>query len=284
MLLSLVVQIKPFKVGTLPPFSGPALHGVFFSWLKSVNPMLAAELHNAKSAKPFTVSNLQTGDGAEAPALFMPTREIVLDTNKTYWFRLTSLDKRLSELLLERFYKQPPLSLEVFKHFFRVEKVIAEQSEHPWAGSSSWQELAQANFFADTASTSSSSRVKLIFFSPTTFKARERFFPVPMPAQTFISLAARWNSFSPVPLDPSFGAFLDESVAINAYNLQTELVTMEGAKRGAKMVCFRGWCEYASFERESEWNAALKMLAQFAFFAGVGYKTTMGFGQTLFAH
>lgn len=283
MLLSFVIQIKPGKAGMLPAATGPALHGVFFKWLQEVNPALALEFHTEGVTRPFSVSNLHLGNGLENPTLFTPTNSITLETGKNYWFRITSLDKRLSELLVEHFYKQPPTTVEIFKHIFTVEKVIIEQSEHPWAASSSWQKLAQNNLFADTSPAPHSNRVKLVFFSPTTFKARDRMFPVPLPEQVFISLASRWNSFSPVPLDPSFGAFLSESVSINAYNLQTELITMEGSKRGSKTVCFRGWCEYISFDRESEWNAVLKMLAQFAFFSGIGYKTTMGFGQTITA-
>ncbi len=240
-------------------------------------------LHAPNAARPFTVSNLYEGDGLGSGSLFTPSREIRLEPDKIYWFRLTTLARELSELLVERFYKQPPISLEILKHFFTVEKVVIEQSEHPWAATSSWQALAQTTFFPESDLAGSSSRVKLVFFSPTTFKARDRSFPVPMPVQTFVSLATRWNAFSPVPLDPVFGAFLDESVSINAYNLETELVALEGSKQGSKLVCFRGWCEYISFERQSEWNGVLKMLAQFAFFSGVGYKTTMGFGQTLSA-
>ena len=282
MLVSLVIQVKPVKEGTLPAITGPALHAVFFHWLEAIDPTLTTELHDLKGLKPFTVSNLQPGDSLTIEDVFAPSRELVLKPEQLYWFRLTSLDQRLSELLLNRFYEQPPATFDILKRLFKVQKVIAEQAEHPWANITSWQGLVQHDLFSEKSQTTSlKSKVKLIFYSPTTFKAIERVLPIPLPQQTFTSLANRWNTFSPVPLDPDFFNYLVEEVTISSYQLQTELALLGGSKQGARMICFRGWCEYIAFGKESEWFSALRMLGHFAFFCGIGYKTGMGFGQTL---
>lgn len=288
MLISMVIMVQPEQAGTLPSMLGSALHGIFFSWLRGSDPALADALHELRR-KPFTVSNLFPLEKVQGGDIFMPLGDLALDPAKLYWFRVTSLHSQLTEFLTERFLRQPPLSLVVDKQFsrqgekqiFKVVKVTIDKADHPWAGSTTWQSLAQASVFADEASKPVTERVKLIFFSPTTFRARDRLFPVPMPEQTFISLAENWNSHSPVPLDYAFGGFLVEHVGINAYNLQTDLVVLEGGKQGGKLVCFRGWCEYRNFERNSEWSGVLLTLARYAFYAGVGYKTTMGLGQTL---
>lgn len=42
-----------------------------------------------------------------------------------------------------------------------------------------------------------------------------------------------------------------------------------------------GTCRYVALNHDRFWGGILRTLAQFAFYAGVGTRTTMGFGQTV---
>ncbi|MEI6044743.1 MAG: CRISPR system precrRNA processing endoribonuclease RAMP protein Cas6 [Chloroflexota bacterium] len=276
MLISLVVRLKPLgeRGRALPPTTGPAIHGFFFHWLTGEKPEMASKLHDLNGPKPFTVSGVQRG----LPQTDKPTDS----ANNSYWFRLTSMDEQLSELLLKRFGRNLPLHLEVLGSSFEIEEVTADSREHSWAATISWKELMNMSV-ADASSNpiGKAFKTQLFFYSPTTFKSEGRSLPLPLPNQTFRSLVTRWNNFSQLPLDPAFFDFLEEDLVISGYDLRSELALMEGSRRGAKLLCFRGWCEYSAFTSEIRWMQILRLMSYFAFFSGVGYKTTMGFGQTI---
>jgi CRISPR-associated endoribonuclease Cas6 len=275
MLVSLIVQLRPVKKGSLPSVTGPAIHALFFNWLAAYNQSLSDELHSLQTLKPFAVSGLQRGSGDIELAPTPP--EINLYPDRLYWFRITSLDERLSELLLKRFCVYPPNQIQLLDRPFIVEKVSAEPADHPWCAVSSWQELSRA-----VPAAGREQRTTLLFHSPTTFKGAGRSFPVPLPEQTFGSLASRWNMFSSEPLAPVYSPERIAQVAISGYELKSEIALLEGSNRGVKLLGFRGWCEYTVFG-DKETAIMLYRLARLAFFCGVGYKTTMGFGQTLSA-
>src|SRR5690349_20424984 len=115
MLLSLVIQLEPLKNGRLPGTTGPALHAAFFRWLTGINPAQARQLHDLRGPKPFTVSNLQVH--RESGETTLSSSEIELKTGQTYWFRLTSFDPHLSELLLRHFMAMPPATFEILHQF-----------------------------------------------------------------------------------------------------------------------------------------------------------------------
>ncbi len=271
MLISLVIQLVPEHSGSLPSTTGPAMHGLFFKWLAGQDASLSARLHDLAGPKPFTVSALQPLV-AIPPSRAERNNDLILSPQAKYWFRMTSIEAEFSRFLLEYFYAQPPSQFEILKHRFEVERVIFNPQEHPWAATSTFAGLNEP--------VTSSAKVKLQFHSPTTFKAQGRSRPLPLPEQTFNSLLTRWNNYASQPIDPAFSTWVSENLAISGYELRTELALMEGSRQGAKLIAFRGWCEYTALQSDPAMLQTLHQLARFAFFSGVGYKTTMGFGQT----
>lgn len=89
----------------------------------------------------------------------------------------------------------------------------------------------------------------------------------------------RWNSFSQLTLDAAWLDNINQIIGLRGYDLQTELALMENSSKGTKLVCFRGWCEFTSFAKEPQINEMLCLLALCAFYSGIGYKATQGFGQ-----
>lgn len=274
MLISLVVEVIPHKSSSLPPTTGPAMHGLFFHWLASVDKELADSLHNITSHKPFTISGLQPAvPGALRPG---PNGELTLRPDQRYWFRISSLDPRLSTVLIEKLYSQPKIEFNLLGHGFSGQRAMLRPEEHPWAAYSSFEKLAA---IVATPERSGNLRLTLEFAAPTTFKSGGRSLPLPMPDLVWGSLASRWNSFAPQPVAPELAAYVAENMAISGYDIHTELALMEGTRQGAKLLAFKGWAEYTAFAPPPEIANRLLCLARFGFFSGMGHKPTQGFGQ-----
>jgi CRISPR-associated endoribonuclease Cas6 len=283
MLLSLVVVIQPQNKAFLPALTGEAVHGMFFRWLAKNNSTYADELHNIQTRKPFTLSGLQPFESV--PGRLLPLKPFEVYPDKTYWFRITSCNEQLTTFLIEHLYEQKEIKFPALLNCsFAVQKVIIDQTGHNWAGYISWAELVHQVLIELDGERADKkvNKLSLFFNSPTTFKQSGKPLPLimPLPEQTFTSLARYWNETAPFPLDPNFLDFLSEGVFISAYELKSEEVQ---PNRNIKLSCFRGWCEYTLYTDNLEWIQAFHVLARFAFFAGVGYKTGMGFGQTISA-
>jgi CRISPR-associated endoribonuclease Cas6 len=151
----------------------------------------------------------------------------------------------------------------------RVEGIAFQPGTHPLVRSTTYPALVQQ--------ASQESRVTLRFLAPTSFRAGEVQDILPRPERIFGSLLAAWQSFATVPFDRAF-AEIFPLIRVSAYELRTELIHFARYK----VIGFRGQITY-TYPREVDATTrqALNALADFAFFAGVGYKTTMGLGQTL---
>ncbi len=86
-----------------------------------------------------------------------------------------------------------------------------------------------------------------------------------------------WNRYSPEVLRIDKSAmrdFVKQHVTISNYNLRTTCLYFPRYSQTG----FTGTCNYA-VEMDREYAAQLMVLAEFARYAGIGYKTTMGMGQ-----
>jgi CRISPR-associated endoribonuclease Cas6 len=101
--------------------------------------------------------------------------------------------------------------------------------------------------------------------------------PFPTPALLFGSLAAAWNHVSPQPVDKAaVRAYAEETVVVGLYRMASKMVRYWGQPQIGAV----GTVSYLLKDRrDHEMIRALNTLADFAFYSGVGYKTTMGMGQ-----
>ena len=100
----------------------------------------------------------------------------------------------------------------------------------------------------------------------------------PRPELVFGSLARTWSLYSPLalPLDrDELVAMTADAVVMSRYELRTQMLQFPKHKQ----VGFVGYVIYECVAG-GPLAAALDLLADFALYAGVGYKTTMGMGQT----
>jgi CRISPR-associated endoribonuclease Cas6 len=268
MLISWVITLQPTTPATVSPNLGRAVHAWFLDQVRRADPDLAETLHKGQAQRPFTVSNLLgIGWRGRGPATLSP--------DKDYALRVTSFSSELSALLRERLMPELPARLTLADVPLQVRGSTTDGEAHRWAGTDTFEGLVQRH----TLGAHIPRRVGLHFASPTLFRSAEMNVPLPLPGLVFGGLLDKWNAFAPLQLHPDVRRFAEECLAISRYRLETRAVAFgEDGQRGAVAGCV-GDCTYAMRVTDRYWMGLTHLLAAFAFYGGVGRRTTMGLGQ-----
>ncbi|MGQ9492671.1 MAG: CRISPR system precrRNA processing endoribonuclease RAMP protein Cas6 [Anaerolineae bacterium] len=276
-LLSLVIQLTANAEAALAAEPGRAAQALLLDWVRERDAAQAATLHESSAARPYTASDLYREESHR--------RVRVVQAGERYWLRFTALSAPLSQLLLEMAADLPGKAIELGGAVFNVQSVTSAATAHPWAGHSSYSELAQAHFLS---AANPPRRLTLTFASPTAFhrtapssptqrgeEAKQVTVPLPLPELVFGSLLMRWNAFAPLILPDEVRRYAQECLAVSRYRLQTHMVRFGEAMS----VGFTGQCQYTALVWDPYWLRALQLLASHAFYSGVGLHTTVGMGQ-----
>ena len=286
-LLSLILTLRPLAAAKDLNALGRASHALLLDAVRWSDPALAEELHAGDGLRPFTASDL-----------IGYSRRQGLSPGQTYTLRFTTLTEPVARALAAA-AREGPLrvgaSLNLDGTALRIESIsnrgawIADRSEvydpqsaigdpksdiqHSWAAATTYEALS-APWLLGRAQPES--RLTLCFASPTTFKSAGRHVPVPLPDLVFGSLLERWNAFAPVALPTEVRRYADECLALGAYRLRTRMVQVKdgGLRAGAI-----GQARYVAISHDRYWLSLINLLADFAFYAGVGAGTTTGLGQ-----
>lgn len=258
-LLSLTLPVRALRPGPLPPV-GRAMQAILINAAQEASPALP-DLHAGSDLRPFTTSDLA---GHNRRGRLLP-RDV-------YALRFTALNAPLAAALMEsaRAGQLRPGATLVFTNaeFVLVDEAVAPRE----AITTSYHNLALANQERMPAP-----EISLWLASPTSFKREGKSLPVPLPELVFGSLMRKWNAFCPAPLrlPEALGAYAAQ-VAISRYTLQTHALPAkgDGVKIGAT-----GHVTYTDLGGDPNLRAALRLLADFAPYAGVGAHTTIGMGQ-----
>ncbi len=129
--------------------------------------------------------------------------------------------------------------------------------------------------YADLLDRASRGRqIEMDFLSPTLFRRSGESLVLPEPELVFGSLLRTWNTFSPLQLPPYEPADLC-TLMISHHRIHTQMVDF-GAY---KLLGFVGRVGYLiPPDTPALFRQMINCLADYAFFAGVGYRTTMGMG------
>lgn len=266
MLTSLVFTLAAPTAADLPPSLGRAVQALFYRLLNQYDHSLAAAIHNAEGIKPYTVSNLVLGER------FGKLRRV--SVGQKGWVRFTGLTPDVSRVLLA-IAQNPPNRVELDDVIFAVTGATVDSTVHPWAGRVSYQDFAAPYLLG--GHTRPNRRITLSFESPTTFRSQKKFILFPLPEQVFGGLLMRWQQFAPVALNPEVRRFAEERVVVNRYRLRTTSVPY---KQQGMQLGFIGETTFIALNADRYWLNILHLLANYAFFCGVGYQSTIGLGQT----
>ena len=297
------LRLRPLQRGTLMPFSGELVHGALLDWLRSAAPDVATWLHDGNKRRMFTCSSVQFGlpearmREAERKNVHLP-----LEPEKTYTIRITLLLGELFPL----FYKalmhfntaesgaEKPAFMHIAKQLFLLEEVVADNDVSGWTGFTSFGKLVEE---AKSLRLGKVETLELEFGSLTTFnRANKRsqvygghYARVPMPQYVFPGLARRWQELAPsalagvVQTERIEQYIEDDGIVINNYDLKPHQVYFtKHLQLGFVGMCrydVRGPDEQVTEEAPLTVRQQIVMLAQLAFYCGVGYKTAMGMGQ-----
>ena len=266
MLVSIVITVESDSERLLPRNVGRGHYAAILQRLAAVDARLATAIHDGDGPKPLTCSDILNGrsnrDGTR------------LEPGVPYYLRVTGLTQDVSQALLEGLLQKPPCTMELAHHLLHMTGCTAEEAEHGWAGSTTYEALAAHQMLP---SGSIPKQVTMQFASPTAFKQAGRHMPLPLPDLVFGSLVERWNAFSPLALSPEMRRFGAEMLVLSRYRLQSRPVAQ---KNGALRVGGVGTATYRALGGDRYWLATMQMLAEFARYSGVGVQTASGMGQT----
>jgi CRISPR-associated endoribonuclease Cas6 len=304
-LYAFYLKLRPIQPGSLMAFNGELVHAAWLDWLRSAAPHVATWLHEGNKRRLFTCSSLKFPfPSAKMRDAERRNSHLPLDPLKTYMIRITLLANQLLPVFNETLMQIKELSaggaksspfIQLSKQLFLLEEVLAsEEDQMGWTGASSFQSLVER---VRALRLSRIEHLQLEFDSLTTFsrgstkqkEAGNHYARLPLPAYVFPSLAKRWAELAP----PEYVGWVqrerieeytsNEAIFITDYDLKVHSVKFTTHTQPG----FVGTCTYALYGPDDPPTDSapltvrqqIFLLAQLAFYCGVGYKTAMGMGQ-----
>lgn len=281
MLLSAILFLTSTNSSPILGALGRPAQAWFLNQIMRRRPQLAETLHDDNGVKPFTVSTLLDRYGHPHKAGDW------LKEGQECWLRVTTIGKELSEAFLLNVLKKLPKTLTFYKMDFRIDGYTLNPREHPWAGQTTFAEIAQDSKYAKVPR-----EIRLEFVSPTSFGNNGKDIPIPIPGMLFRSLWQKWNAFCPesMQVDDRWPKFASDCILVNeltaVHTLRWEFA--EGT-RGVS-TGFMGTVGLSLMPKskiDEAWkpfwegaDVVMQSLAQYAFYCGIGHHSTFGMGQS----
>ncbi|MCU0498998.1 MAG: CRISPR system precrRNA processing endoribonuclease RAMP protein Cas6 [Anaerolineae bacterium] len=260
-LLSVVVKVQAQADVTLPAHTGRMIYNVWMRWLEAYDAALAKHWHDSQGLKPYTCSTL------------IHPNSRTLACGDVAWFRITTLEKGLTRLL-RSYLDQPPNVVIIGETPFEILSITDDSQRHTWANSIAYEDLAAPHLLMGA---NPERRLKMEFAAPVVFNHHEMNMPFPLPELVFGSLLDKWNAFSPISIHQDIRKFCASGLSIGYFNLRSQRVQVleQNQPIGGK-----GDIQYVVTRYDRYWMSIVGLLANYAFYAGVGRFTALGLGQT----
>lgn len=268
-LFALVLDLRAAGSGSLPLYPGHQMQALFLQLLAAINPGLAAELHaDTHGARSYTIAPLRLPRSRGDTVMVAAGDQVAL--------RVTLLDGAIFGPFTNALLQQsvhPTLRLGNVP--FTLAEVRGTAGSDPWAGFADWEALVSGAAPVPT--------LTLEFATPTAVsqgtdvaaggRERPRVQLLPFAPAIFGSLARRWNDLAPTRFELDAVKIAAETALVSDYELRSSTVQM-----GTSTVKgFSGWVRY-EVRGNSEQQRLLALLADAAFYLGVGAKTARGMG------
>ena len=270
--ISTHISLIPETDVTLRPTMGHHAHAAFLTILRETDPELAETLHAQSAQKPFTVSPLVAKAKQHA-------KQLHIRAGTDCKLRFTFLDDTLFTAFGRAFLKFELPAIRLGGATFQVKQLISHSTEtQDWSSNATYAELVQ--------SAKIDTEIHLKFHSPTAFRAltprgQKSYNHTQVdPVRCYQSWINKWNTFAPLQFDRNeLLAFVTEHVRVSRTDTHTQALNFGRHTE----IGWVGTCTFR-FDKESLLHEnllnAANCLADFAFYCGTGYKTTMGMGQT----
>jgi CRISPR-associated endoribonuclease Cas6 len=284
---SLVVNFMP-KTAIYPEFlTGRHIHALFLTLVSSVDQELGDRLHGERVNKGFGLSpilvmenrSLVIGNGSLVMGKPKPkTRstnsqspirnyQLPIPPSTPCWWRISLLDEVLfSQLTGIWLNLNPDRPFHLGSADLSITSILGTpQSSQLWANFATYQQIY------DRASETE----KIITFhlaTPTAFRQGKYDSPLPTRDNVFKSLCDRWNAYSEIQISPE----IIEYIFPSRFDIKTEVVTNYDKHHFIGCVGEIGYRILGDVEPIV--IKQINALADFALYAGIGRKTTMGMG------
>jgi CRISPR-associated endoribonuclease Cas6 len=250
---------------------GTQLQATFLDLLRSINPQLAAELHDGNVLRNYAVSLLQPRWRGPRGSSQSQMQELKL--------RVACLDDRIYSALAQWANASlgGDLTIRFGQAHCEVARILASNAGGElWAGYASFGELAERASDQETV-------IRLEFATPTTFSQGDREEAVPLPRHVFGALLRRWNSACPSKLqidtyssDDFLRRVEDNVVLAHPFEFRSAIADLGDQ---LKLTGFVGQATYRIRRKpDSAFVRSINLLADVAFFTGLGKKTSRGCG------
>lgn len=259
---SFILQMQSENDARLLESHGRLLHAGFLNWISEQNQVLGSKLHDALS-KDFSIT-----------ALRLP----IASKNHTYYlqqgmqveWRVNALCDDLVRLLSDA---QKNHRFRFGAACFDLQAVYGKSTEHSGAGITSMDVLLQQCTLVPAVE-----RIKLDFVTPTSFRSFDNDYPFPKPGLVFGSLAERWNSCygSEYFVVDKVKQIADDYLIPDNWQGGTKRVQLT-PQRG--VTGFVGSFAYRLNLLPKEYQQIFLVLAEFAYYSGIGRLTGQGMGQ-----
>ncbi|WP_353932403.1 CRISPR-associated endoribonuclease Cas6 [Okeanomitos corallinicola TIOX110] len=264
---SLILNITP-QSPIYPNFlSGRHYHALFLNLVSSVDKKLGDYLHESNADKPFTLSPLQIQNKNKTQNFTLQySHQNPISAGTSCWWRISLLDDKLFSQLTPLWLNLNP---EQPWHLGSANLFITSiqgtpQSTQPWANVCTYPQLYQQ-------ASAENKIIKFIFSTPVSFRQGGFDNVLPTKESVFNSLLNRWNKYSGVELN---NIPLD-AIYPSAFNINTEIIS----NYESKFIGCLGEISYRILGNvETTGIKQINALSDFALYAGIGRKTTMGMG------
>lgn len=265
MLVSLVILLEAAQSGSIRGGTGRAVHGLWFEQWKAIDLVFADQVHSQNNPAPYSLSPLM---GLPRPH----KGSIIISKGDQAWFRIATFEATLSAAMLSSWLPVLPAQVELAGLTWQITATTISPDDHSWAGQISYQDLIEQCLFASPPP----ARWQLEFATPTAFNSAAGHLPFPLPDSLINSWLRRWQVFASMGLPGDLPAYARESLLVNAFELKTAPVRYG---RRLTVGCV-GRYQLRAPQMPPTFQAAIDLLASYAFFCGSGHHTTQGMGLT----